>query len=176
MSGGVLIGLAADAVVAVLLVATIAYAVVLNRKLAALRGTKAELETVASRLIESTEKAEGGIESLKDHALDSGETLQQKVDSAQGLVDDLQFLIEKGNGLAGRLDDLVGAARANAGPGAAFSGRGVNADPEVIVAPPAHKAGGATAGSGQAGQSAQKGGEHPFAEESTLRRALQSMR
>ena len=171
MSGSIIMGLAADAVVAVLLVATIAYAVVLNRKLAALRGTKAELETVAGRLIESTEKAEGGIESLKDHARDSGQTLQQRVDSAQGLVDDLQFLIEKGSGLAGRLDDLVGAARAKAGSGATFSGRGLNAGPGAAVAPPSHEADGAATG-----QPAPKAGEGPSAQESVLRRALQSMR
>jgi hypothetical protein len=101
-----------DALIAVLLVATIAYAAVLNRKLGVLRDGKSEMEALIVSFSESTERAGSGVESLKREAGRSGEALQSKVEAARGLVDDLGFLIETGTKLAERLDGGVGAARA----------------------------------------------------------------
>ncbi len=101
-----------DATIAVLLVATIAYAVVLNRKLGALRDAKSEMEGLVDRFAESMDKAGSGIESLKTEVKRSSEALQGKLDAARGLADDLGFLIEKGSGLAERLDVALGVARA----------------------------------------------------------------
>ena len=100
-----------DALIVVLLVATIAYAAVLNRKLGVLRDGKSEMEALIASFSESTERAGSGVESLKREAGRSGEALQSKVEAARGLVDDLGFLIETGTRLAERLDGGVGAAR-----------------------------------------------------------------
>jgi hypothetical protein len=101
-----------DALIAVLLVATIAYAAVLNRKLGILRDGKTEMAALIASFSDSAERAGSGVETLKQAAGRSGEDLQRKVDVARGLVDDLGFLIEKGARLAERLDGGVGAARA----------------------------------------------------------------
>ncbi len=101
-----------DAIIAVLLVATIAYAAVLNRKLGVLRDAKSEMETLIASFSESTQRAGSGVESLKQEAGRSGKALQSKVESARGLVDDLGFLIETGTRLAERLDGGIGVARA----------------------------------------------------------------
>ncbi len=101
-----------DALIAVLLVATIAYAAVLNRKLGVLRDAKSEMEALIASFSESTERAGSGVESLRQEAGRSGEALQNKVETARGLVDDLGFLIEKGTKLAERLDGGIGDARA----------------------------------------------------------------
>jgi hypothetical protein len=106
-----------DALIAVLLVATIAYAAVLNRKLGVLRDGKSEMEALIVSFSESTERAGSGVESLKREAGRSGEALQSKVEAARGLVDDLGFLIETGTRLAERLDGGVGAARAKPAAG-----------------------------------------------------------
>jgi hypothetical protein len=111
------IGLIFDALIAGLLVATIAYAAVLNRKLGALRDAKSEMEALLAGFSESTERAGSGVESLKQEAGRSGSALQSKVEAARGLVDDLGFLIERGTKLAERLDDGVGAARTKPAPG-----------------------------------------------------------
>ncbi len=66
-----------DVVLAVLLAATIVYAVMLNRKLTALRSAKLEMEALFARLVTSTQKAESGIESLKGQVRDSGAHLTQ---------------------------------------------------------------------------------------------------
>ncbi len=101
-----------DALIVVLLVATIAYAAVLNRKLGVLRDAKSEMEALIVSFSEPIERAGSGVESLKQEAGRSGKALQSKVEAARGLVDDLGFLIETGTRLAERLDGGVGAARA----------------------------------------------------------------
>lgn len=105
------LSIALDIVVAVLLVATIAYATVLNRKLAVLRNTKQEMETLINRLIENTEQAERGLAQLKAAAGDTGSALERKVEEAKGLSDDLGFMVDKANALADRLETQIGKAR-----------------------------------------------------------------
>ncbi len=113
------ISLILDAIVAVLLITTIGYAVVLNRRLGALRNAKSEIEALVAQFAESTDTAGSGIESLKDETKRSGEALQGKLDAARGLADDLAFLLERGSSLADRLDGAVGAARAKIATGGA---------------------------------------------------------
>lgn len=100
-----------DIVVAILLAATIAYAVVLNRKLATLRNTKQEMETLINRLIDSTAQAEKGLSELKSAAGDAGRNLEAQVNKAQGLSDDLGFMVDKANSLADRLETQITQAR-----------------------------------------------------------------
>lgn len=123
-----------DALIALLLVATIAYAAVLNRKLGVLRDAKSEMEALIVSFSESTERAGSGVESLKQEAGRSGKALQNKVETARGLVDDLGFLIETGTRLAERLDGGVGAARAK--PAAGLEAERAPA-PRAPAAPPA---------------------------------------
>lgn len=114
MSQGFGLNLVFDAVVAVLLVATIVYAAILNRKLSALRGLKAEMETLVTRLAESTRVAEDGLSHLRGTAERSGETMQRTAETARGVADELSFLIERGNSLARRLDGAPPSPAANA--------------------------------------------------------------
>lgn len=108
MGLGLDLTVAFDVLIAVLLSATIAYAVVLNRKLTALRNAKADLERLLRSLSDSTGKAESGIEAMRTHASESGEILQRRIGEARALSDDLAFLLEKGTPLADRLSDHQG--------------------------------------------------------------------
>lgn len=105
-----------DVVVALLLVATIVYATVLNRKLATLRNTKQEMETLVNRLAESTGQAETALGELKAAAGETGGELDSQVRRAGELRDDLAFMIEKADRLADRLETQIGHARAKAQP------------------------------------------------------------
>lgn len=109
MSGGV--ALAFDAVIAVLLVATIAWAVVLNRKLRVLRGSREELDRLVARLIESTDRAQSGLASLRATAESSGEMLNTKAGAARAAIDELAYLVERGGELACRLEAGISAGR-----------------------------------------------------------------
>ena len=91
-----------DLFVAGLLVVTIGYAIVLNRRLGKLRGDKAELEKLASTFGESTVRAEDSIEKLRNTV----DMLQDRMEKAEALRDDLAFLIDRGGQAADKLEDL----------------------------------------------------------------------
>jgi hypothetical protein len=181
------LGLILDALIAGLLIATIAYAAVLNRKLGALRDAKSEMEALLAGFTESTERAGSGVESLKQEAGRSGSALQSKVEAARGLVDDLGFLIERGTKLAERLDEGLGAARAKPAPGRASERAPAPRAPAERPAAPAARAGAAEAPgkSTAADTAADKAGVAAgvaageadlVAAESELLKALQGMR
>ena len=96
-----------DIAFAVLLVITIGYAVVLNRKLGNLRRHKEELEKLALTFSQSTTRADDSIQRLKS----STDVLQKGINKAQGLRDDLSFLIDRGTLAADRLEEGVRGTR-----------------------------------------------------------------
>lgn len=93
-----------DALIAVLLAATIAYAFILNRKLTRLRNDRAEMEALISRLINATDDAQKGIQALRSHASEVGERLQKGLEQSRGRADELAFLIERAETMARRLN------------------------------------------------------------------------
>ena len=99
--------LALDILLAVLLVATIGYAMVLNRKLGNLRRHKEELEGLAATFAQSTALANESIARLKN----STAGLQADTAKAAGLKDDLKFLIDRGTSTADRLEAAVRESR-----------------------------------------------------------------
>jgi len=117
----VTISLILDIVVAGLLVATIAYAAVLDRRIRQLRATRAELETMVVGFNTATARAESAIGDLKMGTEAGSRELKPLMATARQIADDLQFLVERGNELADRLDVGVSAARAAAPKGGAVS-------------------------------------------------------
>lgn len=111
-------GMILDVVVIVLLMPTIVYAVILNRRLAALRRSREELSKVVNSFNEATMRAEAGIPKLKKATTEANHTLKERVDKAQTLRDDLAFMIERAEELAARLEGAVRAARAEGVPAA----------------------------------------------------------
>ena len=99
-----------DGVVVVLLVATIGYAVVLNRRIGEMRKWKAEFDRMITTFNQATTRAEAGIQSLKSIANQRGPDLQRSLDKARSLRDDLAYLVERGDTLADRLTESVRSA------------------------------------------------------------------
>lgn len=100
-----------DIVVAGLLVATIVYAVLLSRRLGALRNDKQQLEELVSSLDASSQRAEGSIAALRETAERIGQQLQQRIDQGKALQGDLSYIIDLGGGLADRLEGTIRARR-----------------------------------------------------------------
>lgn len=122
MSTGFDFSLIVELIVAGLLIATIIYAAILDRKLGALRKSKDEMESLIKDFADSTVKAEQGLAELRAHAGQSGKSLQQQVDEAAKMLTDLKFLVERGETLSDQLEnasaglrDNLGAARGTAG-------------------------------------------------------------
>ena len=92
-----------DFLVAGLLIATIAYAWVLNRKLSALRDAKPEMEALIARFVQATGRAENGLAEIRQTAEQTGEALRQATEEGRAIADDLVFLVERAGKLADRL-------------------------------------------------------------------------
>ncbi len=100
-----------DVLVAVLLVVTISYAWLLNKRLGNLRRDKGELEKMALNFHTATDRAEESIVRLNINV----EVLQDSIKKSELLRDDLMFLSERGTAAADRLEVAVRAARDDAG-------------------------------------------------------------
>lgn len=96
--------LAADVIVAFLLLLTIYYAAKLSRRLSALRADKAALRALVQSLTQASQSAEAGIRGLKSVAEESGRELQKKLQDAQSLREDLAYMIDRGGGVADRME------------------------------------------------------------------------
>lgn len=121
-----LLAMVLDLLIVALLVATIGYAVTLNRQLSRLRDGRAELEELVRGFAEATERAEAGVQGMRRMAAESGEKLQKTVDRAQAIRDELQFMTEAADSLAARLEGAVGQGRpAHAAPQPMPAGRPV---------------------------------------------------
>jgi len=111
-----MLSLFGDVVVAVLLIATISYAAVLNARLGVLRGDRAKLEELVRGLTVAADRAEAGIAALRAAAEDVGRRLEKKTEEGRGLRDDLTYMIERGVAIADRLEGGIRARREDAAP------------------------------------------------------------
>ena len=100
-----------DLLVAALLVATIVYAVRLNKRLAVLREDRAQLQDMIKGLQKATEQADEAVGGLRLSAADAGRSLHDVVERAQALKSDLMFITEKADGAADRLEAVLKAQR-----------------------------------------------------------------
>ncbi len=99
-----MIGLILDGVVACLLVATIWFAIRLDGRLRMLRADGERMERLIAGLSAASHQAEEAVGDLKDTAGHAGRQLQASIDKAQSLLSDLQFMNEKAEAAADRLD------------------------------------------------------------------------
>ncbi|WP_430472891.1 DUF6468 domain-containing protein [Thalassospira lucentensis] len=110
-----------DIVMIVLLVATIVYAVILNRKLAAFRRSREDMQNFLTAFNAANERAETSINALKDMAEQSGERLREDIEKASALNEDLTFMVDRGESIANRLEKAasdVNAVRRSGNAGA----------------------------------------------------------
>jgi len=107
-----------DVIIIVLLAATIVYAVILNSRLAQLRDNRDDLARLVAAFNDATARAESGIPKLRRAAEEAGGALQERVEKAQTLRDDLAFMIERADSMAGKLESSVRQARDEVRPSA----------------------------------------------------------
>lgn len=112
MTGGLSTAMVLDLLLAGLLAAVIVYAVILNRKLAALRQGKEELRALISDFVAASETARTGMAEMRHAAENAGRNLNEVMGDAKALRDDLSFLIERGGVVADRMEQNVRASRA----------------------------------------------------------------
>lgn len=101
---------AIELTVAFLLVVTIGYCVVLNKRLSRLRADEATLRATISELITATEIAERAILGLKATAADCDQTLGNRLRAAESVSDRLTDQIKSGEFLVDQVSSIAEAA------------------------------------------------------------------
>ena len=97
--GGLSLGVAIEALVAVLLAVTIGYCVLVNRKLIQLRSDQSELKVIVRDLNAVTGQAEHAIAGLRESAHLADQTLGQQIERVRSLDEQLRANIGKGESL-----------------------------------------------------------------------------
>jgi hypothetical protein len=108
------IDLAVEGTVAVLLVLTIGYCMLLDSRLKRLRADEANLRATISELLTATEIAERAIHSLRQTASDCDKTLGQRLREAEFFSHEIEKEIGEGEKLLNRIIRITQAARGEA--------------------------------------------------------------
>jgi thiamine biosynthesis lipoprotein ApbE len=101
---------ALSAVLAALLGVTIAYCWVLNKRIQLLQDSRSELAALLRHFDKSTTKASESIVALQEASKKIGETIQGRIEKANFLIDDLNFIMERADKLADELEGLTSPA------------------------------------------------------------------
>lgn len=109
-------GVAIESLVAVLLMLTIAYCMLLNRRLKRLKADEQSLKATIAELITATEIAERAIGGLKHTVRDVNENLGDQLASAAQMSQQLKIQLAEGDNVIRRLSRIAIAARPAAGP------------------------------------------------------------
>jgi hypothetical protein len=110
------LGLAIESLVAVLLMLTIAYCMLLNSRLKRLKADESSLKATIAELITATEIAERAIGGLKHTVRDVNENLGNQLTSASQMSQQLKKQLAEGDNVYRRLSKIVLAARPSSEP------------------------------------------------------------
>jgi hypothetical protein len=103
-----------DSLIIALLVATIVYASILNRRLTRFRDNRVELERATRAFAEAALRADAGIKSLRAAADETSRALDEKLVRAQQLRDDLSYLLDSAGRVGIDRSEVKRAAAAGA--------------------------------------------------------------
>ncbi len=106
-------GLMIETLVAVLLVVTIGYCMLLNKRLLRLKADEQSLKATIGELITATEIAERAIGGLKHTVRDVNENLGDQIAAAADLSERLVRQLAEGDAVLGRLSRIAVAARSS---------------------------------------------------------------
>jgi hypothetical protein len=110
------LGIAIESLVAVLLMLTIGYCMLLNARLKRLKADEHSLKATIAELITATEIAERAIGGLKHTVRDVNENLGNQLASATEMAEQLKRQLVEGDNVVRRLSKIAIAARPASAP------------------------------------------------------------
>jgi hypothetical protein len=122
-------GLMIESLVAILLVMTISYCFMLNRRLKRFKADEQSLKATISELITATEIAERAISGLKHTVHDCDQNIGDRLRTAERYSADIASQIVVGEAILHRLSQIASAARPSATASASASTGPVSAAP-----------------------------------------------
>ena len=103
--------IAADLLVAVLLVATIASSVRLSRRISGMKSDEAAMRSTIAELVSATETAERAVGGLRSSLSECDRNLVEKLGTAERYNKDLDRAVAAGESVLGRIEGIVEAMR-----------------------------------------------------------------
>lgn len=107
---GPFLGLVIEALVAVLLVLTIGYCIVLNGRIRRLRSDESVLRATIGELLGATEAAQQSITHLRTTVQDADRSLGERLSKAEKLSEELGRDLERGEAVLAKIARIAGAA------------------------------------------------------------------
>lgn len=106
------VSLVLDIVILCALCATIVYARRLSRQFGEMQADRKTFQKLIEALNGAATRADAATKSMREAAEGSGDDLQDQINAARTLADELQIIVEAGDHLANRLETLSGRAAA----------------------------------------------------------------
>lgn len=97
--------------IAILLAATIFYCWLLNRRIQVLQNSKSELAMLLKHFDLSTQRASKTMNILQEASKEAGKSVQQRIEKAQYILDDLNYMMEKADKVAEQMEAGIAIAR-----------------------------------------------------------------
>jgi hypothetical protein len=104
-------GLVIECLVAVLLLLTIGYCLILNRRLARLRADEGSFRATIAELVAATDSAERAIAGLKMTVRDCDDSLGERLRASEAVREELAGELSRGQQLLARIARIVAAAQ-----------------------------------------------------------------
>jgi Domain of unknown function (DUF6468) len=108
---GSVVGFVIEFIVVILLGFTVAYCIILDRKLQRLRADEKSMRQTVVDLGLATERAERAIDGLRQALTDCDKTLGERLRAAENVSADLQETIKSGDEVLGRIGRIVSTAK-----------------------------------------------------------------
>jgi len=83
----------------------------LSRQFAEMQANRAAFEQLIQALNVATQRAEGAITGLREAATESADAVQNKINAARALSDELEIMVQAGDSLAERLQNTAARHR-----------------------------------------------------------------
>jgi chromosome segregation ATPase len=114
-------GIVIESLVAILLLLTIGYCMLLNTRLKRLKADEHSLKATIGELITATEIAERAIGGLKATMRDGEQTLNERLSRSEQMSSDIERQLKAGEELLAKITRIAGAGRAEEPPVAAVA-------------------------------------------------------
>lgn len=108
---GTALSIILDGLVLVLLTVTIVFAARLSLHLRDFRQSREGMDRVLRELADNIIRAERAVQGMRETAKDSGRDLQERINEARSLLDELDIMAQSGNSLAKRLEKTADRGR-----------------------------------------------------------------
>ena len=122
------LGLILDVALVAALGVAVFHARKLSKQITAMQADRRAFEQLIAALNVASSRAESAIKSIKETVAATGDKLQDKINTARSLSEEMEIIIQAGDNLAERLQDLAEKSRKSVAPSPAAAAALIESD------------------------------------------------